>query len=160
MSRVNLQQLGCGRKMIVTSKSAIPGMFRGALISLLLTSLAVVAAHGADGPASPCHQFYPNIPGETLLDNDTLVVQRFIIPPGQWEGVHKHPPNQLYIHVKGGEWTVRFGDKQDTYTALDGEIGWSDEGLGLDADHESQNSGAEPIHLLWVAVKPGCMAGP
>ncbi len=143
MARVNLQQLCCARK----------------IMPLLLAGLVVTAAYGADGPASPCHQFYPNIPGETLLDNDTLVVQRFIIPPGQWEGVHKHPPNQLYIHIKGGEWTVRYGDNTETYVAPDGEIGWSDEGLGLDADHESQNSGDEPIHLVWVAVKPGCMAG-
>ena len=78
----------------------------------------------------------PQCPGETLLDNDTIVVQRFIIPPGQWEGVHKHPPNQLYIHVKGGEWTVRFGDRKETSVSPDGEVGWSNKGLGLDADHE------------------------
>ena len=144
MAGVDLQKPCCVRK----------------IMALFLTSLVVITSHGADGPVSPCHQFYPNIPGETLLDNDTLVVQRFIIPPGQWEGVHKHPPNQLYIHVKGGEWTVRFGDKKETSVAADGEIGWSDKGLGLDADHESQNSGDEPIHLIWVAVKPGCMAGP
>lgn len=30
--------------------------------------------------------------------------------------------------------------------------------IGLDADRESQNSGDEPIDLIWVALKPGCMA--
>ena len=29
---------------------------------------------------------YPNIPGELLLENEYVVVQRFIIEPGQWEG--------------------------------------------------------------------------
>ena len=144
MAGVNLQQLSYGRK----------------IVSLFLLSLVALAAHGEGGPESPCHQFYPNIPGETLLDNDTVVVQRFIIPPGQWEGVHGHPPNQLYIHVKGGEWTVRFGDKIETSVSPDGEVGWSSEGLGLEAEHESQNSGDQPIDLIWVAVKPGCMAGP
>ena len=144
MTRVNLQPLYYGKN----------------IVPLFLLSLVTLAAQGADGPASPCHQFYPNVPGETLLDNDTVVVQRFIIPPGQWEGVHAHPPNQLYIHVKGGEWMVRFADKMETSVSPDGEVGWSDKGLGLDADHESQNSGDQPIDLIWVAVKPGCMAGP
>ena len=133
-------------------------MYRVQFLLLCLVGLVADVSVGNDGPASPCHQFYPNIPGETLLDNDKIVVQRFIIQPGQWEGVHRHPPDQLYIHVKGGEWTVRYGDRQETSLSPDGEIGWSDTGLGLDADHESQNSGDEPIDLIWVAIKPGCMA--
>ena len=133
-------------------------MYRYQILMLCLVVLAADASSKNDGPESPCHQFYPNIPGETLLDNDKLVVQRFIVGPGQWEGVHRHPANQLYIHVKGGEWTVRYGDKKETSVSADGEIGWSDDGLGLDADHESQNSGDEPIDLIWVALKPGCMA--
>ncbi len=128
------------------------------IILLCLTVFVTFTSQGADGPESSCHQYYPNIPGETLLDNETVVVQRFIIPAGQWEGVHRHPPNQLYIHVKGGEWTVRYGDRKETSVSPDGEVGWSSEGLGLGADHESQNSGDETIDLIWVAVKPGCMA--
>jgi len=31
---------------------------------------------------------YPNIKGEVLLENDAVVVQRFTIQPGQWEGIH------------------------------------------------------------------------
>ena len=92
--------------------------FTSTLSSLTARSLAVGLllagpggpARAADGPLSPCHQYYPNIPGEVLLENDKVVVQRFIFPPGQWEGVHAHPPDQLYIHIKGGQWTVRFGD--------------------------------------------------
>ena len=53
--------------------------------------------------ARPYHQEYPNIPGEVLLENNLVVVQRFIFQPGQWEGVHSHPGNQIYIHIKGGE---------------------------------------------------------
>jgi hypothetical protein len=133
-------------------------MYKYQILLLCLAGLAADASTKNDGPESPCHQFYPNIPGETLLDNDKIVVQRFIVERGQWEGVHRHPANQLYIHVKGGEWTVRYGDKKETSVSPDGGIGWSDTGLGLEADHESQNSGDEPIDLIWVAVKPGCMA--
>ena len=60
------------------------------------------------------YQHYPNIPGEILFENDKLVVQKFIIEPGQWEGVHAHPGNQLYVHIRGGEWTVRYGDRTKT----------------------------------------------
>lgn len=133
-------------------------MYRYQILLLCMVGLVADAATDTDGPQSPCHQFYPNIPGDTLLENEKIVVQRFNIAPGQWEGVHRHPPNQLYIMLNGGEWTVRYGDKRETSYSTEGEIGWSDTGLGLDADHESQNSGDEAIDLIWVAVKPGCMA--
>jgi len=133
-------------------------MYKYQILLLCLIGLVADASSKSDGPESPCHIFYPNIPGETLLDNDKMVVQRFIVAPGQWEGVHRHPPNQLYIMLNAGEWTVRYGDKVETSFSPEGEIGWSETGTGLDADHESQNSGDEPIDLMWVTLKPGCMA--
>ena len=130
------------------------------LILLLLTLFGVTASadHHGDGPPNACHQYYPNIPGEVLLENDKLVVQRFIIEPGQWEGIHRHSPDQLYIHIKGGEWTVRYGDEENTSISPDGEIGWSDTAVEVAAEHQSGNTGDEPIDLVWVTLKPGCMA--
>ena len=84
----------------------------------------------------------------------------FNIAPGQWEGIHRHPPDQLYIHVKGGEWTVKYGDEATTSDSPDGEIGWSDSATELSAMHQSGNTGDEPIDLIWVSLKPGCMAPP
>ncbi|MDH4110142.1 MAG: hypothetical protein OEW35_17800 [Gammaproteobacteria bacterium] len=133
-------------------------MLRLQLFLLVLIGLTASADHHGDGPPNPCHQYYPNIAGELLLENDKLVVQRFTIQPGQWEGVHRHPPDQLYIHVKGGEWTVQYGDQSETSYSPDGEIGWSDTALELDAQHQSGNTGDEPIELIWVTLKPGCMA--
>ena len=109
-----------------------------------------------NGPASPCHQYYPNISGEVLLENGKVVVQRFVFPPGVWEGVHSHPPDQLYIHVKGGQWTVRYGAWQDTMMSETGSVGWYGP-VALSADHESVNSGPEPIELIWVTLKSECM---
>jgi len=86
------------------------------------------------------------------------VLLALAVAAGQWEGVHRHPPDQLYIMLNAGEWTVRYGDKVETSFSPEGEVGWSDTGIGLDADHESQNSGDEPIDLMWVTLKPGCMA--
>ena len=34
---------------------------------LMSFSLSLQADHHGDGPANPCHQYYPNIPGELLL---------------------------------------------------------------------------------------------
>jgi len=135
-------------------------MYRFTLTILGLLSIAANADHHGEKPADPCLMYYPNIPGETLLENDKLVVQRFKIEPGQWEGIHRHPPDQLYIQVKGGEWTVKYGDEAETSQSPTGEIGWSDKATELSAQHESGNTGDEPMDLIWVTLKPGCMAEP
>ncbi len=111
----------------------------------------------ADAAKNPCYQYYPNIPGELLLENDKVVVQKFVFPPGVWEGIHSHPPDQLYIHLKGGEWTVKYGTK--TYPSQysqTGSVGWYGP-VPLSAQHESVNSGDEPIELIWVTLKQGCL---
>jgi len=85
---------------------------------LLVLILALVGKGGRSQPAasgskdSNCYINYPNIPGEVLLENDRLVVQKFVVKPGQWEGIHSHPGNQLYVHLKGGKWAVRYGDEE------------------------------------------------
>ena len=125
---------------------------------ILITGL-LLCSNGWAEQSNPCHQYYPNIPGELLLENDKLVVQRFTIQPGQWEGIHRHPPDQLYIHIKGGEWTVKYGDGVTTSYSPTGEIGWDDSATELSELHESGNTGDESIDLVWVTLKPGCMDG-
>jgi len=124
--------------------------------------LALVGAVGYDAYSAysaygSCRQTYPNIPGRLLLENEKVVVQRFTFPPGQWEGVHAHPPNQLYIHLKGGRWTVRYGDRRETAISSTGSVGWFGP-VSLSEDHESMNAGTEPIELIWVTLKEGCAA--
>lgn len=125
---------------------------------ILITGL-LLCSNGWAEQSNPCHQYYPNIPGELLLENDKLVVQRFTIQPGEWEGIHRHPPDQLYIHIKGGEWTVKYGDGATTSYSPTGEIGWDDSATELSELHESGNTGDESIDLVWVTLKPGCMDG-
>ena len=127
-----------------------------AAAGFLCSTAGLTTVHAADGPESPCHQYYPNVPGEVLLENDKVVVQRFVFEPGQWEGVHAHPPDQLYIHIKGGEWTVRYGNWKETSRSETGSVGWYGP-VELSADHESVNSGDDPIDLIWVTLKSGCM---
>lgn len=105
--------------------------------------------------APGCHQSYPNIKGKVLLENDKVVVQRFVFPPGVWEGVHAHPPDQLYVHIRGGTWKVRHGTHVETGFSETGSVGWYGP-VPLSADHESVNVGKEPIDLIWVTLKTGC----
>ena len=98
---------------------------------------------------------YPNIPGEDLLENDRVIVQRFIVAPGQWEGVHAHGPNTLYVHVKGGQWAVRSKKEPEHLypdSDPDGAVGWMSP-IDISEGHESGNAGKEPIDLIWVTLK-------
>ncbi len=101
------------------------------------------------------HLDYPNIPGEDLLENSRVIVQRFTVNPGQWEGVHAHHPNMLYIHIKGGQWAARSKrEPEHPYPepSPDGEVGWMPT-IDLSAGHESGNIGKQPIDLIWVTLK-------
>ncbi len=127
-------------------------------IEMIWVTLKPVAASAESSPgAPPKYRYlnYPNIPGEDLLENDLVIVQRFIVNPGQWEGVHAHHPDMLFIHVKGGQWAVR--SKHETEHAYpapspDGEVGWEPT-IDISEGHESGNVGRNPIDLIWVTLK-------
>jgi len=99
-------------------------------------------------------QFYPNIPLELLLENDRMIVQRVQVEPGQWEGIHSHPGNQVYIHIKGGIWSGRRGGVQSPPSPFSetGSVGWMD-AVDLSERHESGNTGDTTIDLIWITLK-------
>jgi len=111
-----------------------------------------------DAPIAPevehSPQIYPDIPLELLLENDRLIVQRVQVEPGQWEGIHSHPGNQVYIHIKGGTWSERRGGVQSlsSTTLTAGSVGWMD-AIDLSVAHESGNTGNTTIDLIWVTLK-------
>ena len=95
------------------------------LTSSIILILFVTACAGSDRQAPVVdEQFlvtYPNLAnphGEILLDNELVVVQRFVLAPGQWEGIHSHPGNQFYVHIKGGVWSGRRGGVQSPPSAF------------------------------------------
>jgi quercetin dioxygenase-like cupin family protein len=100
---------------------------------------------------------YPNLEnpyGTVVLSNEHVVVQRLIVAPGEWEGVHTHPGNQIYIHIHGGEWTGRLGDEIEYFEEISptGEVGWMDP-IPLDVQHDSGNTGDTPIEVMYVTLK-------
>jgi predicted metal-dependent enzyme (double-stranded beta helix superfamily) len=97
---------------------------------------------------------YPNVPGEDLLENELLIVQRFVLKPGQWEGVHAHGPNSLYIFVRGGQWISRTytNPKQASGNSPDGSVGWMTPSV-IGEGHQSGNIGKHPSEVVWVILK-------
>jgi len=127
-------------------------------IEMDLVTLKPVAPSAAEAPGGkPKYQYlnYPNIPGEDLLENDQVIVQRFTVKPGQWEGVHAHCPDMLFIHIKGGQWAEKtYTEPEHPYPhpSPDGEVGWMPT-IDISLGHQSRNIGKDPIDLVWVTLK-------
>jgi mannose-6-phosphate isomerase-like protein (cupin superfamily) len=97
---------------------------------------------------------YPNIPGEDVLENDRVIVQRFAMNPGEWEGVHGHHPNTLYIFIKGGRWMSRTTNppSETVGNSPDGDVAWMS-AIDISAGHQSGNIGSTPSDVVWIALK-------
>jgi predicted metal-dependent enzyme (double-stranded beta helix superfamily) len=126
-------------------------------IEMDLVTLKPVAQPAVAPAAKPKYQYlnYPNIPGEDLLENDQVIVQRFTVKPGQWEGVHAHCPDMLYIHIEGGQWAAKtYKEPERPYPSPspDGEVGWMPT-IDISVGHQSGNIGKNPIDLVWVTLK-------
>jgi len=127
------------------------------MIWVTLKPVAAAARAASEAAAAPKYHYlnYPNIPGEDLLENDLVIVQRFVVNPGQWEGVHAHHPDMLYIHIHGGQWAARSKhEPEHAYPepSPDGEVGWMPT-IDISEGHESRNIGNNPIDLIWVTLK-------
>lgn len=131
------------------------------ITTLLIFALPTWSANAEDDGVTdenrPYLLNYPNLEdsdGRVIFENEHVVLQRLVVPGRMWEGVHSHPGNQLYVHVKGGEWTGRMAG-ETTYEAeisTDGEVGWMD-AIPLSAGHDSGNTGDTPIDLIYVTLK-------
>ena len=95
---------------------------------------------------------YPNIPGEVIFENDRVLVQRYVLQPGEWEGIHAHSGNQLYIMLTAGETTVRYGEDETISLSFAGEVDWQ-RAVDIAEAHESGNTGDTPLEWLWVNFK-------
>ena len=123
---------------------------------MLLLAVSINCGHAAETDKKFLLN-YPNLDdpdGRVVFENEHVVLQRLVVPAGEWEGVHSHPGNQLYVHIKGGEWSGRMGG-EPTYSGSispDGDVGWMD-AIPLSAGHDSGNTGDTPIDLIYVTLK-------
>jgi mannose-6-phosphate isomerase-like protein (cupin superfamily) len=97
---------------------------------------------------------YPNIPSEDVLENDRVIVQRFVMKPGEWEGVHAHHPNTLYIFIKGGRWMSKTTNPPSELLgdSPDGDVAWMP-ATALSMGHQSGNIGTTMSEVVWIALK-------
>ena len=101
-------------------------------------------------------QDYPNVEGELLLEDDRVVVQRFVLEPGQWEGIHEHPEYQLVIVLNSSdELTYRFSGSERVLAGSGSEEGeisafWRPGPVYMSDEHETGNTGTRPLE--WIAI--------
>jgi hypothetical protein len=121
---------------------------------IVLKPVAAPIGASATSPSAWGYLNYPNIPGEDVLDNRWVIVQRFKMKPGEWEGVHAHNPNTLYVFIKGGKWTSKSRAQPNGVpgSAPDGAVAWMDT-IALNEQHQSGNTGSNETEVVWVALK-------
>jgi predicted metal-dependent enzyme (double-stranded beta helix superfamily) len=102
-------------------------------------------------------QFYPNIDGKIIIDDDRVTVQHFVLQPGQWEGIHEHPEHQLVIVLNStDELTYRFRGSEKVFTGSDDPDSddmsgfWRPGPVLMSDEHESGNTGSRPLE--WIAI--------
>ncbi len=68
---------------------------RIALVVLCGVGLWSVCGRAEDNTEHQQH--YLNIPTEVIFENDRTLVEKVVLEPGEWEGIHSHSGNQLCI---------------------------------------------------------------
>ena len=112
----------------------------------------------SDMPVAPeaehLPQAFPDIQPTLVLENDRMIVQRVMIEPGQWTGVHGHPGNQVFVVTRGGIRSERRGGlPHGASTELQaGSVGWLD-ALGPDDVHDVGNTGDTTMEIVLVSIK-------
>jgi len=128
-------------------------------IKLYMLMLILLASCATPKSQNPFLLVYPNLEGDyrygkVVLENENVILQKLIVGAGQWEGVHSHPGNQLYVHIRGGEWSGKLNGEFEYYGEIDadGSVGWMD-AIPESAGHNSGNTGDNDIELIYVTLK-------
>jgi predicted metal-dependent enzyme (double-stranded beta helix superfamily) len=122
----------------------------------LVASLLLLAAANASA-----QQTYPNVEGQLLMEDERVIVQRFVLEPGQWEGIHAHPEYQLVLVVQStDEVTMRFGDKETIFSGENQGMSafWRPGPVAISEQHESGNTGSSPLEWIAISFKKDSIA--
>ncbi len=133
------------------------------MVSLVCLAVSVGNAQDTSGAEAisaedmPYMLNYSNLEnsfGKVVISNDKIVLQRLVVPGGMWEGIHSHPGNQVYVHIKGGYWSGKLAEKTEYYHSptLSGGVGWMDH-IPFEDGHNSGNTGKFPIDLIYTSLK-------
>lgn len=94
-------------------------------------------------------QQYPNIKGTRVLENEKVLVEKFVNQPGQWAGKHSHKGNQVTVILKGGTLTFREDGQERVEKIKDGSVIWVEANEG----HDHGNTGTTTIEMLVFTLK-------
>ncbi len=88
-------------------------------------------------------------PGAMVLENDQVIVRRYLLQPGLVTGMHTHAHDYLRVILQGGtvEITALNGPKR-TETVATGDVAWRSKGT-----HDTRNIGGGPIEGLVIELK-------
>jgi hypothetical protein len=115
----------------------------------VLVGLAGFLAGGLVAPLSWVYGQRGAEPGAVVLENDKVVVRRYLLQPGMATGMHNHSQDYLLVILQGGTVEV---------TTLQGPIRTEKVEKGLVAwrtkiAHDSKNIGGSPIEGLVIEIK-------
>jgi hypothetical protein len=58
-----------------------------------------------------------------VFENEHVILQRLVVPAGEWEGVHSHPGNQLSVTDQERETGhFYFGETEHFYLGTTGKV--------------------------------------
>ena len=88
-------------------------------------------------------------PGAILLENDKVVVRRYLLQPGMSTGMHGHSRDYVRVILQGGtvEVTALNGPSR-TEKIESGSVAWRTK-----TTHDSKNIGGGPIEGLVIEIK-------
>jgi hypothetical protein len=115
---------------------------------VLLSAAPKLDADPAHHELRSTQRIHADLPGTIVLENERVLIQRFIIQPGQSTGARTYAAHQLEVFVKGGILSSKTG--RSTLWP-DGRVVWLQ-----DAGHDegSTNTGRTAVELVWVTFKP------
>ena len=117
--------------------------------TLVLVGLGSFVIGGLVGPLSGVYGQRGAEPGAVVLENDKVVVRRYLLQPGMATGMHGHSRDYLRVILQGGtvEVTTLQGPTR-TEKVETGSVAWRTK-----TTHDTKNIGGSPIEGLVIEIK-------
>lgn len=117
--------------------------------AMVLVGLGVFIAGGLVGPLPWVYGQRGAEPGAVVLENDKVVVRRYLLQPGMSAGMHSHSRDYVRVILQGGtlEITTLQGPTR-TEKVEAGSVAWRTK-----VTHDSKNIGGSPVEGLVIEIK-------